>query len=250
MTQDDKSGLSCHIFPCFCKHKIREQWSHGRSQSLWALCLLSRPTREAQMWWPCLLHSCRVTRKHCWPPEWGQGANSVLRQSFSHSATQERPGCKIHVQWPQCVLLTKQNQSCSTSTIAWGGFRQKGENCGEGVNGRTCYFIFTGGLDKRDSDDTADWAPIHTIKLWLLRRNATFLQVHGKKQLVNTFRRNIFRLLGQNCCPAIFSVSKECTQPLSHERLTSKNAPCRELKKSTLEIKIKCWDIHLLYTEI
>lgn len=81
---------------------------------------------------------------------------------------------------------------------------RKGGNCGEGMNGRTCYSIATWRLDKRDSDDTEDWAPVHTIKLWPLRKNASFLQLHGKRQLVHTFRRNIFSLLGQNCYPAIF----------------------------------------------
>lgn len=37
--------------------------------------------REALLWWPCLLHSCTVTRKNCWP-EWGQGANTAQTKLF------------------------------------------------------------------------------------------------------------------------------------------------------------------------
>lgn len=175
-----------------------------------------------------LLHSCTVTRKNCWPPVWEQGANTVLRQSFSHGATQERPGCKIHIQclsfWPN------RSRAVAQVGIPEEALGRKEGNRGKGVNGRTCHSIATWRLDKRDSDDTTDWAPVQTIKLGLLRRNATVLQVHGKKKLVHTFRRNIFRLLGQDCCPAIFWMSKECTQLLSHERPASKSAHHREFK--------------------
>lgn len=78
----------------------------------------------------------------------------MLRQSFSHSATQERPGGKIHI---QCVSFW-QNRSRAVAQVGLPeeALGRKGQNRGEGVDGRTCYSIATCRLDKRDSAYTTD----------------------------------------------------------------------------------------------